>query len=144
MDEISGNQIMKLWRESVNHPSKTTSAVYKGYIANTKPLFCLVKCTILALPWSLKECPDAVSDESSDGFKVLDLRSHSSGLTSDEFQRCPDSVVIGSFFPCRKWKRAKKRDLLRSKDLWLNGKSRMHGLAQNLRVVEELTSSSSS
>ncbi len=48
------------------------------------------------------ECPDAVSDESLDGFKVLDLRSRSSGLKSDEFQRCSDSMVIGSFFPGEK------------------------------------------
>ncbi len=41
-----------------------------GYTAYTKPLFRLVKCTILALPWSLNECPDAVSDESFDGLKV--------------------------------------------------------------------------
>ncbi len=54
------------------------------------------------------ECPDAVSDESLDGFKVLDSRSRSSGLKSDEFQRCPDSMVIGSFFPGKKWQRAKK------------------------------------
>ncbi len=52
-----------------------------------------------------------VSDESLDGFKVLDSQSCSSGLKSDEFQRCPDSIVIGSFFPGRKWKRAKAERL---------------------------------
>ncbi len=41
-----------------------------GSTAYTKPLFRLVKCTILALPWSLNECPDAVLDESFDGLKV--------------------------------------------------------------------------
>ncbi len=54
---------------------KPSAPFIMGSIANTKPLFRLVNCTILALPWSLTECPDAVSDESLDGFKVLDSRS---------------------------------------------------------------------
>ncbi len=54
---------------------KPSAPFITGSIAYTKPLFRLVKCTILPLPWSLTECLDAVSDESLDGFKVLDLRS---------------------------------------------------------------------
>ncbi len=46
---------------------KTISA---GSTAYTKPLFCLVKCTRLALPWLLNKYPDAVSDESFDALKV--------------------------------------------------------------------------
>ncbi len=41
-----------------------------GSIAYTKPLFRLVKCMILALPWSLNKCADAVWDENLDGLKV--------------------------------------------------------------------------
>ncbi len=48
---------------------------------------------------------NAVSDENINGFKVLDSRSHSSGLKSDEFQRCSE---VEMFFPGRKWERAKK------------------------------------
>ncbi len=54
----------------------------------------------------IDECPDAVSDESLDGFKVLDSWSRSSRLKSDEFKRCPNLMVIGRFFPGRKWKKA--------------------------------------
>ncbi len=41
---------MQLWKESVNHLNKTISAIYNGVYSLYK--FRLVKCTILALPWS--------------------------------------------------------------------------------------------
>ncbi len=44
---------MKLCKESVNHLSKPSAPFITGSIAYTKPLFRLVKCMILALPWSL-------------------------------------------------------------------------------------------
>ncbi len=69
------------------------------------------------------ECPDAVSDESLDGFKVLDLRSRSSGLKSDEFQRCSDSMVI---VKSEKELRETSVEILGS---LMNGKSRPRGLA---------------
>ncbi len=73
-----------------------------GSTAYTKPLFHLVKCTILALPWSLTERLDAVLDESLDGFKVWWCWSWNHvlpGLKGDELQRCySDSVVIGRVF----------------------------------------------
>ncbi len=50
--------------------------------------------TCIAL--DVDECKDTVSDESLDGVTVLDSRSCSSGLKSDDFQRCPDSMVTGS------------------------------------------------
>ncbi len=50
---------------------------------------------MLALPWPLNECLDAVSEESLDGFTepvVLDLRSLFSGL-----QSCySDLLVVGN------------------------------------------------
>ncbi len=69
--------------ESVNHLSYHHQRRFTmGSTAYTKPLFCLVKCTILALPWLLSEFLDAVSDESLDGLKHwwLESRSHSSGF----------------------------------------------------------------
>ncbi len=73
---------MQLWKESVNHLNKTISAV-------TKPLFRLLKFMILALPWSLTECPYAVSDESSDGLTVwcVGVLQVLLGLKGDELQK---------------------------------------------------------
>ncbi len=48
---------------------------------------------------------NAVSDESLNGFKVLDFRSRSSRLKSGEFQRCSE---VEMFFPVESGKRAKK------------------------------------
>ncbi len=45
------------------------------------------------------KCPDAVSDESLDGFKVWTCDHILLGLKNDQLQRCPDSMVIASFFP---------------------------------------------
>ncbi len=56
----------------------------------------------------IDECPDAVSEESRDGFKVWTCDHILPGLKSDELQRCSDSMVIGSFFPGGKWRRAKR------------------------------------
>ncbi len=58
------------------------------------------------MPLVVTSVRKAVSDESLNGFKVLDSRSRSSGLKSDEFQRCSE---LEMFFPGRKWKRAKKK-----------------------------------
>ncbi len=49
---------------------------------------------------------NAVSDESLNGFKVLDFRSRSSGLKSDEFQRCSE---VEMFFPVESGKEPRKR-----------------------------------
>ncbi len=44
------------------------------------------------------ECPDAVSDESLDGFKVWTCVHVLLGLKSDELPRCSDSVVSERVF----------------------------------------------
>lgn len=89
---------MNLWKEPVNHTSKTISAIYMGTIAYTKPLFRLVKCMMLAFP-----CPGtSILMQCLDGLEVRWCRSRDHVLPvlkRDEFQRCPDSMVIGSFFP---------------------------------------------
>ncbi len=48
------------------------------------------------------ECPDAVSDESIDGFKVLICDHILLGLKSDELQRYSDSICDWEFLP--RWK----------------------------------------
>ncbi len=73
-----------------------------GSITYTKPLFRLVKCHTCTVRSSVR---NAVSDESLNGFKVLDSRSRSSGLKSDEFQRCSE---VEMFFQIVSGKRAKK------------------------------------
>ncbi len=83
----------------------------------------------------IDECPDAVSNESLDGFKVLGSRTRSSRSKSDEFQRCPDSMVIGSFFPGRSAE-------IRGSFVEWKVKAARPGV--NLTVAVELTSSSSS
>ncbi len=111
-------QGMKLWKRNQltfewNHQRRFTT----GSIAYTKPLFRLVKYTILALPWSLTSVPDAVSDESLDGFKVwtcdhvlpglkewwtpkmfwLDVIGVSSQVESEEELRETSAEILGSF-----------------------------------------------
>ncbi len=49
---------------------------------------------------------NAVSDASLNGFKVLDSRSRSSGLKSDEFQRCSE---VEMFFQVESEKELRKR-----------------------------------
>ncbi len=100
----------------VNHQCRFTT----GSTAYTKPLFCLVKCTILAL------CPDAVSDESHGGFDFTFSWSHVlPGLKGDELQRCPVSDISGGWEFLPSWKLKKSwgtsAEILGS---LLNGKSR--------------------
>ncbi len=66
-------------------------------------------------------------------FKVLDSRSCSSGLKSDEFQRCSWG---GNVLPKES---GKERDLLRSRELWLNGKTRPQRPGTSLNVQKSLS-----
>ncbi len=50
----TGNEAMKL-SQSVNHLSKPSVPFYNGVYNLYKLLFRLVKCTILALPWSFND-----------------------------------------------------------------------------------------
>ncbi len=72
------NEVMK----RVNHLNKTISAICNG-VYNLYMFFVWVNVRYLL--WSLNECPDAVSDESSDGLKVWWCwsSSSSSGFGSD-------------------------------------------------------------
>ncbi len=86
---------------------KPSAPFITGSIAYTKSLFRLVKCTILCLGcWLVSGCSLGWKSWWFQGFGLAIIVLP--GLKSDEFQRCPDSMVIGSFFPGRKWKRAKK------------------------------------
>ncbi len=54
--------------DSVSHQSRNNQHHFTtGSEAHTEPLFCLVECMILSLPWPLKKHLDAVSDENLDG-----------------------------------------------------------------------------
>ncbi len=83
-----------------------------GSIAYTNSLFHSVKCTILALPWSLNECADAVSDESLDGLKVWWCGSSSSSSGFEGWWTPKDVILarwwLGEFSPRWRWKRAKR------------------------------------
>uniref|UniRef100_A0A8C2K2F9 Exocyst complex component 2 n=1 Tax=Cyprinus carpio TaxID=7962 RepID=A0A8C2K2F9_CYPCA len=56
--------------QCVSSFSKNGALFAMGSTAYTKPLFHLVKCMILALPWSLNEHKSALSDENLDGLVV--------------------------------------------------------------------------
>ncbi len=75
---------MHLWEESVNHLIKTISAVHNGSITYTKPLFCLVKCTILARPWSMQSRMKVLMVSRFGGVGVLQVLP---GLKGDELQK---------------------------------------------------------
>ncbi len=111
-----------------------------GSTAYTKPLFSLVKCRILALPWSLNECLDADSDESFDGLKVRWFWSSISSrfLRVMNYKRCySGSVVIGRvFFPIiQRWWEHLERHQLRSEDLCLvECRVEAKSLAQTFKV----------
>ncbi len=70
-----------------------------GSTAYTKPLFRLVKCTIIALPWSVR-MQSRMKVSMVSRFWTYD--NVLPGLKSDEFQICPYFLVVGIFFPGRK------------------------------------------
>ncbi len=103
-ETIRETRIAAMEKKSVNLSRNHQCRFKMGSTAYTKPLFCLVKCTILALPWSLTEHLDAVLDERLDGLTVwwcCNCNHVLPGLKGDELQRSYfDSVVIGRvFFP---------------------------------------------
>ncbi len=75
---------------------KPSAPFITGSIAYTKPQFCLVKCTILALPWLLNKCPDAVFDESFDGLK--DWWCWSSSSSGFEGWWTPKDVILAQWW----------------------------------------------
>ncbi len=97
-----------------------------GSTAYTKPLFRLVKCMILALPWSLNECPDVVSDESFDhSLVVLEFFKFFRVWRVMNSKRCySGSVVIGRVFSQMKVMRELRETSAEILGSLMNGKSR--------------------